>query len=473
MHKVLSTLFEEFDKLSNVFGRHTIALLAISLVIAMMTIFFSDSWIMSIKEKNMQIYELRDLTAELNQLQSNILKAESAQRGYLLTGSPAYLRPFEQVVLDARKNFQNVEIIIRNVKAPESYQKAHVLLDKLKRSFEAKVSEMNLTLQFAQKGEFKEARKITNLDSGLTEMQNIDAYSQALLKLFNHKLETVFIDLDNTRILARASVIIGPLVLIFLVVLVIKQLLKELSDKAALQQSLFEKNEEYALKAAAQSNLLRSLALDYQSDVERERQKLAREIHDELGSILTATKMDISWTIKTLKTEWPELVEKLRKTSKFLDRGINFKRQIVQDLHPSVISSFGFWPALKTLIEDATERNQWNLTLMLPDENTKIDETISLVAYRVVQETINNTQKYAQATELSIHIISDEKNLKIEIQDNGIGFEHDKLQNNTHGLSGMRHRVLAIGGHFEIVTSPGKGVLTHVLLPLDVKPDRL
>jgi signal transduction histidine kinase len=192
-------------------------------------------------------------------------------------------------------------------------------------------------------------------------------------------------------------------------------------------------------------------------------------LHDELGSILTASKMDISWVIKSIGKTHPEVADKLKKTNTYLDQGINFKRQVVQELHPSMISSFGFWPALRSLIDDAVERNKWELTMTLPDENTKINETISLVAYRIVQETLNNCNKYAKATALSIHMISDEKHLKIEIQDNGVGLDLDSLDSKTHGLSGMRHRVLAIGGHFEVASSVGNGLFTRAILPLDVQ----
>jgi signal transduction histidine kinase len=250
---------------------------------------------------------------------------------------------------------------------------------------------------------------------------------------------------------------------------VIKQLLEELSHKAQLQQQLADENKRHEEHAIQQSKLLRSLALDYQADVERERHQLARELHDELGSILTASKMDISWVIKSIKDSHPEIADKLKKTNSYLDQGINFKRQVVQDLHPSMISSFGFWPALQALIDDAVDRNNWALTLTLPDETTVLNETISLVAYRIVQETLNNCNKYAKATQISIHMIHDDHHLKIEIQDNGVGIDMNEVNHKTHGLSGMRHRVLAIGGHFEIDSSPGNGVLTRVMLPLDVK----
>ena len=216
-----------------------------------------------------------------------------------------------------------------------------------------------------------------------------------------------------------------------------------------------------------QTKLLRSLALDYQADVERERQKLSRELHDELGSIFTATKMDIAWVIKKVTASAPDIAEKLKKTSSYVDQGIQFQRHIVQELHPAMLTTFGFWPALNSLITDAAERNQWQLTLTLPDENIKLNETISLVAYRIVQETLNNANKYAKATAVSVDIIVDEKHLKLEIQDNGVGIGTQPEKETSHGLAGMRHRVLAIGGHFEISSEPGKGVFTRALIPID------
>ncbi|HSF70944.1 MAG TPA: ATP-binding protein, partial [Methylotenera sp.] len=163
----------------------------------------------------------------------------------------------------------------------------------------------------------------------------------------------------------------------------------------------------------------------------------------------------------------PDIAEKLKKTSSYVDQGIQFQRNIVQELHPAMLSTFGFWPALNSLISDAAERNNWQLTLNLPDENTKLNETISLVAYRVVQETLNNANKYAKATAVSVDVIMDEQYIKLEIQDNGVGMDTQLEKEKTHGLAGMRHRVLAIGGHFEIVSQPGNGVLTRALIPID------
>jgi signal transduction histidine kinase len=278
---------------------------------------------------------------------------------------------------------------------------------------------------------------------------------------------------QNSIAFARSWLIGGTLLLILLVALVMKQLLKEVTVKNALQQQVDIQNDIYEEKLQQQTKLLRSLALDYQADVERERQKLSRELHDELGSIFTATKMDMAWVMKKLSIVNPneistEITNKLKKTSSYIDQGIQYQRHIVQELHPAMLSTFGFWPALTSLVTDAAERNQWQLTLNLPDKNTKLNETISLVAYRIVQESLNNANKYAKATAVSVSMALGEKYLTVEIEDNGVGVDMNALDGNTHGLSGMRHRVLAIGGQFEMLSEPNKGVLIRALIPLDI-----
>jgi signal transduction histidine kinase len=111
---------------------------------------------------------------------------------------------------------------------------------------------------------------------------------------------------------------------------------------------------------------------------------------------------------------------------------------------------------------------KWQLTFNLPDEITPLNETISLVTYRIVQESLNNASKYAKASAVNVDIMLDEQHIKLEISDNGIGVEMPSLSELTHGLSGMRHRVLAIGGHFELLSNLNEGVLIRALIPLDV-----
>ncbi|MES2499008.1 MAG: CHASE3 domain-containing protein [Pseudomonadota bacterium] len=463
--------WQAFEKLITLLGGRTIAMLAVALLITMVSVLYSDNWILSIKRQDAVISHIRNTIVILQDIKTKVYKAESAQRGYLYTSRADYLEPFNNALNEARENVRKVETMIVQSAVGEDQMVVREWMKIISASLAAKTTEMQVTVNLVKSGKHEEAMHVVNLDDGLVETRIFMDHVDTVIKNQTDNLQTRINERGDTILIARLSIFGGALILIWLVVLVIKQLLEEIAIKSALQDRVQKENIIYEEKLQQQTKLLRSLALDYQADVERERQKLSRELHDELGSIFTATKMDIAWVMKKMKTVAPEIgtevIDKLRKTSTYVDQGIQYQRHIVQELHPSMLSTFGFWPALQSLINDAAERNQWELTLNLPDENTKLNQTLSLVAYRIVQETLNNANKYAKATKVSVDVIMDEKFIKLEIEDNGTGFDASIINGNTHGLSGMRHRVLAIGGHFEIISSPGQGVLTRALIPID------
>ena len=460
-------LWRWFERIVVSLGGRTIAMLSVALLIAISSVIFSDNWIVSISRQVEMIRLVRVNIATLHQLKADLFEAESAQRGYMLTKRAEYVEPFNIALNRARANVELSEKLVIDTSSRTNQVIELDWLKAINASIEAKSAEMLLTIRLVEANKIEEANQVLNLDLGRLQMKKFVQQTDKLIKQQNADVDSMIEKRRSTVVLARISVIGGALLLIFLVVLVIKQLLNELAVKSQLQQQVVKENEIYEGKLFQQTKLLRSLTLDYQADVERERQKLSRELHDELGSIFTATKMDIAWVIKKITASAPDIAEKLKKTSSYVDQGIQFQRHIVQELHPAMLTTFGFWPALNSLVTDAAERNNWQLTLNLPDENIKLNETISLVVYRIVQETLNNAHKYAKATAVSVDIIVDEHHIKLEIQDNGVGMDMQQQKQTTHGLTGMRHRVLAIGGHFEISSEPGKGVLTRALIPID------
>lgn len=460
-------LWRRFEHVVIMLGGRSIAMLCAALFIAIASIIFSDNWIVSINRQIEVIRLVRVNIATLHQLKADLFEAESAQRGYILTKRTEYVAPFNDALNNARANVKLSEKLVTDTSTDLNQVIELEWLKAISSSIEAKSAEMILTIRLVEQNKIEEANEVLNLDLGRIQMQKFVQQTDKLIKQQNSDVDAMIKKRQSTVVWARASVIGGSLLLILLVVLVIKQLLKELYAKSQLQQQVVNENEIYEKKLQQQTKLLRSLALDYQAHVEHERQKLSRELHDELGSIFTATKMDIAWVIKKITATAPDIAEKLKKTSSNVDQGIQFQRHIVQELHPAMLTTFGFWPALNSLITDAAERNNWQLTLHLPAEDTKLNETISLVVYRIVQETLNNANKYAKATAVSVDVIVDEQYIKLEIQDNGVGMDTTLQKEKTHGLAGMRHRVLAIGGHFEILSEPGKGLLTRALIPID------
>lgn len=467
MHKVrttLITLLDRLEKISDTFGGNTVALLTVSLLLAAAMLVVNDRFIVSTREKTDVLSMLDELLLETWKVQSNLAIAESSQRGYLLTRSDNYFEPYDDATGQISQQLQNINTLLNHTNLVK-HAEIQSTMNELMSSISKKSAEMSVTIDFAKKRQFDKALAVVRLDSGIKESHNIEILSRR----FEQQVLAYRVELEDKRNTMRRMmrwfVMACPLIFVSLVVLVIRRLLRELAEKANLYVRLTDENAEYERNIQRMTTTLQRQALQAQTNVERERYQLSRELHDELGSLLTAIKMDISWAIKHLKEDMPQVTEKLKKTNQYLDRSINFKREIVQNLHPSMIKSFGLIASLQNLLNEAGGRNQWQLDVIMPDQEMLINETLSLIIYRLVQESLNNCSKYAKATQVSVHLIHDEQYIKLEIADNGIGFDMNGLTTANTGISGMRNRVESIGGHYEVTSAPGQGTSTRVLLP--------
>lgn len=435
-----------------------------ALLLSVLAAIFADSWMESITEQNKKIYYTNGMVRNLNQVQANILKAESAQRGYLLTKKSDYIEPYKDSIKRTRSAITKLLASYGDNKQKLPEEKK--LTAKLTAAIEAKIAEMEITIDLQDAGKSKDALALVNMDKGLEQMADISSIISDYALLLNTDLNSLISKRNKSLSWARLSIFLSILVLIVVVFYTFKMLVIEIIEKDKAKDQINEENRQYEIRLEENRKLLQSIALDAQSDIERERYHLARELHDELGSILTATKMDISWVMKKAKEIAPDIHEKLTRTVKYLDQGIQFKRQVVENLHPSMITTFGLWAAIRNMAEESATRNQWDLTINLPDDSCKLNNTLGLTIFRVVQETMNNASKYAQAKHLTLDIMVNDAMLKLEMMDDGIGIDLSTLDNTTHGLSGMRHRIQAIGGKIEFESAPGKGMLTRVFLPL-------
>ncbi|MCB5191774.1 CHASE3 domain-containing protein [Methylobacillus arboreus] len=447
-------------------GGRVLAILVASMVLALISVMFTDAWLVEVEQQSAQINQAQRNIVVLQQLRTSLNQAESAQRGYLLNQRAELVAAFDQAIEASRRHIQKIEGLFTSQNVAMKGKQEQNWLIALNSSLEAKNAEMKLAISLLQSGKEEEAMQLARLDQGIVEMAKFMQYSQTLLDQQYEAQEKLVKKRAQTIAITRTAVIGSALILLLLVIMVIRQLVQEMNSRDHLRQQLARDCEAYEERIRNNSHMMKTLALDYQSDVERARQKLARDLHDELGSILTATKMDISWTIRRIKDQDPELVEKLEKTMRYLNQGIHFKRQVVQNLHPSIITTIGFWPALKSLIEDMAERNEWELDLILPDAHIELPETIGLIAYRVVQESLNNASKYAYATKVSVHMVEALDYLKLEIEDNGVGVDLDKEKSTTHGLSGIRNRIMAIGGRVDITSAPNQGFYLLAIIPI-------
>jgi signal transduction histidine kinase len=213
---------------------------------------------------------------------------------------------------------------------------------------------------------------------------------------------------------------------------------------------------------------LAQLATHLQQVREEERGHLARELHDELGALLTAAKLDVARLKSKLGAQPPEVGQRLQHLTETLNSGIALKRRIIEDLRPSSLANLGLTAALEILAREFSDRSGIEVESVL--EPVEIDESGQLTIYRLVQESLTNVGKYAEAAHVVVNVRGYSSHIEVEIRDDGKGFDPRAQRPSTHGLAGMRHRVEAAGGRLTVDSQPGQGTRIMAVLPALAQP---
>jgi len=211
------------------------------------------------------------------------------------------------------------------------------------------------------------------------------------------------------------------------------------------------------------------LATWLQRTREAERAALARELHDELGAILTAARLDAAWLAAQPDCQTPAIAQRLDALQRILAQGIGLKRRIVEDLHPTVLTHLGLIAALEQLGASHRERFAGRLDLDL-DESVTLSGERALALYRIAQEALTNIQKYANANAVRLVLRRNHGRIELIVCDDGCGFEPQAVGCGHHGLAGMRQRMLALGGRIDVSSAPGAGTQIRASLTVASKP---
>ena len=211
--------------------------------------------------------------------------------------------------------------------------------------------------------------------------------------------------------------------------------------------------------------LLRELVAQSEALREEERKRVAREVHDELGQILTALRMEVS----LLRIEFGEqdaaLLGKIKGVTELLDQSIQCTRDVVNNLRP-VAMDMGIVSAVKWLRDEFIKHTGTLCVLYAPEEEIHLDETLAVAAFRIVQESLTNVARYAEASKVEIFLEQDADNFSVTVNDNGKGFDYLAISNRkSFGLLGMRERALALGGAVNIYSAPQDGTQVFFVVP--------
>ncbi|WP_323146322.1 PAS domain S-box protein [Pseudomonas marginalis] len=221
-----------------------------------------------------------------------------------------------------------------------------------------------------------------------------------------------------------------------------------------------------AERRLANSNAqLRDLSTRRETAREEERKLIAREIHDELGQHLTALRMGISLLRFQFGADTPELTPQVERLMGLTDKTIQVVRNVSTSLRPSALN-LGLVSGLEWLTAEFVTLTQVPCALNLPLIPLTLPDTHVTAAFRIVQESLTNIARYAQATQVSVTLSPQETHWVLEVQDNGKGFDPDAVGRQTLGLAGMRERGLMLGGKVIIFSHPGQGTTVQAFIPM-------
>ena len=214
---------------------------------------------------------------------------------------------------------------------------------------------------------------------------------------------------------------------------------------------------------------LRRLSGRIMASQEKERAAIARELHDELGQVLTALRMDAVWMQDRLKDSDPKIVERALTMCDLIDKTIKDIRSIAIRLRPGVLDDLGLVDALEWLTSDFENRS--GITCVFEHANVpELHETVATAAYRICQEAITNVARYADSSRVSVVLKADKNILSLSVRDDGKGLDTSDLVGfEGVGIAGMRERAMLAGGNLEVMSDTGKGC--HVLFKVPISQE--
>ena len=398
-------------------------------------------------------------SSRLGELRALVVDAETGQRGYLLTRRDSYLLPYEE----ALKQISILQAELRDHYLERNDTRSLERFNGVVAEIASRLREMEFTIRLAREGREEQSLDLLRTDVGRIRMDHIRQGLTELQLRERDRTATLVEQWRDSLSLSRIGIAATTALNVLLLVLILRWL-KQYSRRGE------ERAQELDRLVRERTEQLAQLSAHLQEVRESEKTHLGRELHDELGGILTATRMDLAWVRGHLAPDQTALLDKLRRAMSNLDQGIAIKRRIIEDLRPSILSSFGLMTAARAVAEQAAESCGWTLELDLPTSDPDLDDDVEIAMFRILQEALNNAAKYAQAAHVrvSLNCLAG-RSCRLEIEDDGIGFDPRTIAPEAHGLVSMRQRLEPRGGSLMIRSAPGKGTLVQAILPIRVQ----
>ncbi len=415
-----------------------------------------------------QVVEAHTSTLEVQttlfEIQGLVTDAETAERGYVLTGKTEYLDPYRDARPKIEDRFRHLATLIGKEGTPtqrEQVARISTLVGK-------KLGEIDSTLALYDRSGREVALDLLNTGLGREVMDNLRAEISTLGSDQRASMAASDLrwkhDIDFARFAVQwlTACTIG---LLGIVLLLARREVRQQDERRRLVKTESERLEREVRERTAE---LAELSTHLQTVREQEKSRLSRDIHDELGAILVSAKMDVSNVAQSLAAKDPAAVARLQRALATLDDGVSIKRRIIEELRPTLLDNLGLAAAIDWQVREICNRAGLACELDLA-ETADIPPATGIALFRIVQEALTNVVKYAHARKVSVELLRDDAagEIALIVGDDGIGLapkaSRDRL---SHGIAGMRQRVRALGGQFSIHGEPGRGTQIEVRVPL-------
>lgn len=439
-------------------GRHWRGLLlglGAALVIALLV---SSHWQATASLGALRQLQLQaERTGRLDSLLIQLVDAESGVRGYLLSAQRAYLEPYLNSLATIDYTLEGIrQDLAPTAEDQDALAQIRGLVTLKKRLLADAVARGRAGAEASADHAAEGLRYMDDLRKAVAE------YKGRILARGQRSLDASIAHVDATRWVV-ATLAGGALLLLALLFVVLQRQFRLRERIADLLQRENQRLDELVQERTAE---LSELASYLTRTREAEQARLARELHDELGALLTVARMDIAWLVRKLDpaalAPHHERFDRLLET---LDQGISLKRRIIDDLQPPLLRELGLVAALRSLAEDFAGHGSAELRLCLPDADPPLPAEGALALFRIAQEALTNIRRHAGARKVAVTLSCSDDAVQLTIEDDGAGFDPSRVGDRHHGLAGMRHRMQMFSGVCEIDSRPGAGTRIRARLP--------
>lgn len=376
--------------------------------------------------------------------------AEAAARAFMLSAQQADLTNFREAI-------NEMEGVQRDAfkRLTELDPRDTVSVVDVRKRIEERTATLSQWVRMTEQGRRTDAQALAMSDQGRLRYAELRQEFEFVLERAAVVQKTARVSLYDAMMINRLAIHLLVLVAWVALILFMRQL-RENDRRQA------EEHQRLATQVASRTTALRNLAGHHVHAREDERGRVARELHDEMGGLLTAMKLDIARLRRVPELPVPAL-ERLTSIEQRLNEGIAVKRRIIEHLRPSSLDQLGLIPALDMLCQDAAGRLGIAVDTQLSP--VELGKDAQLTVYRLVQESLTNIQKYAQARHVWVTLEQEDATVRVSLRDDGRGFDIDSVPAGHHGLLGMRVRVESHSGQLHIHSVANQGTRIEAELP--------